>query len=218
MDARSPLNRMRITLIALAASLATGCASATLQLDSSPQKAEVYVSTGFGEGAAEAKRIGTTPLTIKASEVSNAVGQGGPIYVEFRKERHNPARAVITDASASDLRLSLALTAQSGLENEETLNSVVDLSFEAQRLALTGRFDEALSKLKQAQKDTPQLAAPYEIEAGIYFMQKRLPEALDAYRTAARLNPRNPEAVRMRNFLETSLEFEGKSAPKEGTP
>lgn len=199
---RSPFPPARV-LTALLASLPgalAGCAAATLSLDSSPQKADVYVSTGFDS---QGTKIGSTPLTITSAEASRAAGSaGGPIYVEFRKQQRQPARAVITDVNAGDLRLNMTLAASNGLEDQDATNAAVDMLFESQRMTLAGRYDDALTKIKQLQKESPQLAAPYEIEGGIYVMQKKLPEALDAYRAAARINPRNPETIRMRNYLE----------------
>lgn len=201
--------RPHLTVGITIAFLLSSCASATVSFDSSPQKADIYVLSGFDQG--DGKKIGTTPLMISGSDIARATGSGGPVYVEMRKDHHRPARAVITDAAAADVRLSLALEPSSGLEDQETTNSAVDLLFESQRLTLSGRYDEAIAKIKQVQKDLPQLAAAYEIEGGAYVMQKRLPEALDAYRIAARINPRNPETLRMRNYLERMLGTEAPS-------
>lgn len=192
--------------------LLQACAGATLHLDSQPQKAEIFVLSGLNPASTEPKRIGETPLSISSSEIEKATGITGPLYIEFRKSTHGSARAFITDAAASDIRLQLALPSQTGLEDPDTVNSAVDLSFEAQRLTLIGRYTEALSKVKEAQKEAPLLAAPYEIEAGIYFLQKRLSESLDAYRTATRLNPGNPESLRMRKHLEATLGLSRKEA------
>jgi tetratricopeptide (TPR) repeat protein len=91
------------------------------------------------------------------------------------------------------------------LEMVQSLNDAIDLMFEGQRLARAGRFTEALQRLKQVQSQHPQLAAPYELEGGIYYVRKKYKEAIDAYTSATRIHPRNPEATRMRDLLEEQL-------------
>ena len=191
----------QIFAAALVGSL-SGCASSRLYLDSFPQAAEIYAVPRPGDPGT---RIGATPLTIDAADVVKASGANGPLYIEFRKDRHTTARAFVTDLAAADLKITLNLPPESGLENQDRLNRLIDQVFESQRLALSGRFDEAIRRLKLIQSEVPQLAAAYEIEGGIYVLQKKLSEALDTYRTAARLNPSNPENIRMRNYLEASL-------------
>lgn len=178
------------------------CASSRLYLDSAPQNAEIFAVPKPGDPGT---RLGVTPLTIDAADATKAAGTSGPLYLEFRKDRHNTARAFVTDISATDLKMTLSLTPESGLENQERLNTLVDQVFESQRLALTGRFDEAIRRLKEVQKEAPQLAAAYEIEGGVYVLQKKLNDALDSYRMAARINPANPSNIRMRNYLEAKL-------------
>lgn len=183
--------------------LMTGCSSARIAIESTPPQAEVYASPASGAG--KPVLLGVTPLAVSGSDLVSRTGNAGPVMIEFRKEGYNSSRAVITDVSAADLKLRLDLPRSSGLEDQDRMNAMIDLVFESQRLALAGRFADALAKLKEVQKQTPQLAAAYELEAGIYFMQKRLPEALDTYRAAARINPRNAETIRMRNYLEAKL-------------
>ena len=70
---------------------------------------------------------------------------------------------------------------------------------------LRARFDDAIQQLKQVEAKRPQLAAAYELEGGIYYVQKKFKEALDAYTIATRINPKNPQSVRMRDLLEEQL-------------
>lgn len=180
----------------------TGCATASIGLDSVPNQAEVYAQPlGGGEPAL----LGKTPLNLRAPEILKQTGGSGPVLLEFRKNGYNAHRAVITDLSPVDLNLKVALLPMSGLEDQDRMNQLIDTVFEAQRLALSGRFEDATAQVKRVQKEAPQMAAAYEIEGGIYFLQNRLTEALDAYRIAARFNPANPETTRMRNFLEDAL-------------
>ncbi|MBC7692647.1 MAG: hypothetical protein H7222_12875 [Methylotenera sp.] len=198
------------TTVFLIAACGTGCASSVLTFQSTPADADVYAAR-LGANAPEL--IGKTPVTIKAAEFEKKIGGPGPFNLEFKKDGHNSARTLVTEASSVDLTISMELTPVSGLEDQEKLNAVIDQVFEAQRLARAGRYDDALLKLSALEKDVPQLAAIHELQGGIYYIQKKFKESLDAYSIAAHHNPKNSEAVRMRNALEISLKVERRRIP-----
>jgi hypothetical protein len=192
----------RLTSIVATAGLLAGCASTSINLTSTPTQSEVYVQP-LGRGTP--RKAGVTPLKASASELVPETGGAGPVWIELRKDGFNPVRTLVTDLSATDLTLAQELTPLSGLEDQDRMNVLIDRIFEAQRLAMIGRFPEALEQLKKVQGDAPQVAATYELEGGIYFLQKKFKESLDSYRTAAKYNPKNPETIRMRNLLEARL-------------
>jgi hypothetical protein len=55
------------------------------------------------------------------------------------------------------------------------------------------------------------------MEGGIYYLQRKYPDALDAYRLAVRYNPRNAEAIRMRDMLEKKFGLERQKATEPET-
>ena len=89
----------------------------------------------------------------------------------------------------------------------------MDRIFEAQRLVRASRLDDALKLIEAVQKDAPELSAVYEIEGGIYYLQKKPQESLDSYQTSIRFNPKNMEAIRMRNYLSSKLGVTTSSPP-----
>ncbi len=193
--------------------LGSACSSAQITLLSSPSKAEVYAAA---LGERKAKLIGETPLKLTSSELSKAYGGSGPVSLEFKKDGYASAKTIITDIGAVDLTVNMDLPPTSGLEDQVRLNSVVDSIFECQRLAKVGREEDALNKLKAIEKEAPHLAATYELEGGIYYLQKKYRNALDAYTLASNFNPKNPQVVRMRNYLETSLGVRKREIPEPG--
>lgn len=194
---------MLISLMSMALAMGLiSCASGTIVLESVPSRADVFITPAGGD---QTQSLGQTPLTVKANDLAQINGRAGPYLLTFKKERFNESKAVITDIPPSDINFRVELAPVSGLEDQDYVNEMLDVVFDAQRLALAGRFDEALQQLKRVQQEVPQLAASYEMEGGIYFLQKRYTDALDAYRTAAKYNPKNPETTRMRNYLEQKL-------------
>jgi tetratricopeptide (TPR) repeat protein len=162
------------------------------------------------------KAIGSTPLVISSSEVQAKIGSSGPVIIELRKDGYRDLRFLVTDLAPVDLSISSELQRATGLEDVEKLNAVVDALFEAQRLTRAGRLEDALKEVRFVQKEAPQISASYEIEGGVYYLQKKLPQAFDAYSTAVKQNPRNAEAARMRNYLQTALGLGGKMEPGSG--
>jgi tetratricopeptide (TPR) repeat protein len=158
-----------------------------------------------GLGDRKAKLIGETPLKLSSDELSEIYGGTGPVSLEFKKDGFSAVKTIITDIAASDLTLNMDLVPSSGLEDVIRLNSIMDSLFESQRLARVGRGEDALIRLKSVEKEAPHLAAIYEIEGGIYYLQKKYKNALDAYSLAASYNPKNPDVMRMRNYLQTAL-------------
>jgi hypothetical protein len=196
--------RIAVTALLL---LGASCSSATLSLNSNPPKADVYANTIGGD---KPKLVGQTPFSMRASDLRSQYNGGGPFILEVRKPGFQNVRTIITDLGASDLTMVIELPADISFDALESLNDAIDLMFEGQRLARAGRFDDAIQQLKQVQAKRPQLAAAYELEGGIYYVQKKYKEALDAYSVATRINPKNPSATRMRDLLEEQL---GKRVP-----
>jgi len=191
---KTPTFKLAFAILLLSMS---ACSTATLNFDSTPKKAQIYAVPLGGNP----KLIGETPLTIKGPDLATQYQGSGPFFLEFRKEGYVSSRTVVTDLSAIDLTVSVNLTPTNGLEDKDKLNSVISRLFEAQRLGRAGRYDDALTKLKELETEAPQLAAIYELEGGIYFLQRKYNDSLDAYSSAVRKDPNAVEALRMRDKI-----------------
>ena len=181
----------------------SGCSSsASLKLQSNPGTAEVWIAPLDGTNP---KRLGETPLLIQSDDAQKVAGTTGAVVLEFRKDGYVTSRSMITDLVPADISITAQLNRSTGLENIEALNGVVDRLFEAQRLVRAGRLEDALKLADGVEKDAPELSAVYEIQGGIYYLQKKPKQALDAYQSSIRFNPKNTEALRMRNYLMAQL-------------
>ncbi|MCB0361663.1 MAG: tetratricopeptide repeat protein, partial [Bdellovibrionales bacterium] len=89
------------------------------------------------------------------------------------------------------------------IKEREAINHTVDSLFEIQRLVKVGRLDEALVKIRSLQDAEPNVAASYEMQGGIFYIQNDYPRALDAYQKALRLNPENVDSFNMKKYLES---------------
>ncbi len=182
----------------------TSCSTTSVNIQSFPDGADVYIKP-IGKG--EAKLLGKTPYLGSGSNLEKENGGAGPVLIELKKDGYQPLRTLITETQSVDLSLNLTLTSVSGLEDHEKLNSLLDRLFDSQHLARRGSYDQALSQIKSVQKEAPQLAASYEIEGGILYLQKKYKDSLSSYIQAVKYNPKNIEAIKMRSLLEGALKI-----------
>ena len=179
--------------------LLTSCGTTRTQIsfDSSPSKAEIYLRTHSHE---EFKKIGETPLVYRADDIEKDLEGSGPLEVEFRKKGYRKSSVFVTELSSLDLEIKMEMISENGLEDQKLLNWVIDSMFEIKRLVTTKRYEDALSMIKKVKEAVPQVSAIYELEGGIYFLQRKYFYALDSYETAVRYNPNNLELIRMRDL------------------
>jgi tetratricopeptide (TPR) repeat protein len=193
----------------------TGCASGTLSVETSPQKAELYARV---PGSSDFRSLGPAPFIKSMSEVRSMLGRPNSVIIEARKEGYGSRSVFITDLdTSSDMKLNFDLLTNdkqaSGESSEKHLletNVLVDRLFDAQRMAQVGRLADATKQLEDLSKTFPFVAAIYELQGGIAYMQSDYPKALDSYNQALRNNPENLEVLQMRRFLEKKLKNDGR--------
>ncbi len=188
----------KIALLMFASVFVSGCATTRVGMFTNPPGAQVFAKPVGGRYVS----LGETPLTVSADKIEKEYGGSGPVLIEFRKEGFQKSNTLITELSSQDLNITTELVPQVGLEDLQRINAIIETMFECQRLVKVGRYDEAMTRLKQLEKEAPQISITYEMQGGIYYLQKKYPDSLDAYRLSIRYNPRNAEALRMRDMLE----------------
>jgi tetratricopeptide (TPR) repeat protein len=194
---------MKVTFYFLCLILFFSCGTgARLHFQTEPPRADIYVKP---LDSGEFKKIGVTPALIRSSDIDEKNGGSGPLYVEFRKPGYKTKSILVTEMSAVDLTIDRSLEVESGLDDQRNINWVIDTMFEVKDLVQMRDFGKAIKLIDNLKKMVPQVAAVYELEGGVYFLQRQYKRALDSYRLAARYNPRNPENIRMRDLLEERL-------------
>jgi hypothetical protein len=179
-----------------------GCATGKVSLQSVPSDADVYVA---GLGKETPKLIGKTPLDLKSNSIEQELGHAGPFVVEMKKEGYLPVRTILIDIPSTDVLVSLELGKTAGLDDSDKLNAVIDQLFEAQKQIRSGRYDRAIELLKQVEQRFPQISATYELEGGVYYIQKNYKDALGAFSNVVKYEPNNVAALRMKSLLEKEL-------------
>ncbi len=200
------------------------CSTGRLNVSSTPGESEVFVRAS---GSKKAESIGKTPINQDVSTISDLAGGADTVIIDVKKNGFLSKSVVVTDInSQSDIKLEIDLPSVESFVNgtdpnmAETqrrilaelnekrnleTNYLIDQLFEAQRLAQVGRTDDSLRKLDELEARFPEVAGIHEIRGGIAFMKKDYEKALDAFRKAARSNPKNVEVLNIKNFLEKKL-------------
>lgn len=211
-------------LITIIHFLLVACSTGRLNVDSNPSQSEVFVRAS---GSKKSESIGKTPISQDVSTISQLAGGADTIVIDVKKNGFLSKSVVVTDInSQSDIKLEIDLPSVENFVNgtdpnmAETqrrilaelnekrnleTNYLIDQLFEAQRLAQVGRTDDSLRKLDELETRFPEVAGIHEIRGGIAFMKKDYEKALDAFRKAARSNPKNIEVLNIKNFLEKKL-------------
>jgi tetratricopeptide (TPR) repeat protein len=184
----------------------TSCGgSSVINLRSSPPKSDIYIKKINGTF----KKVGTTPMTLKAEDIAEKYQIAGPFILEFRKDGYHLINTLVTELNAVDMDLSMELPPITGVGSAERLDEIVGMLFEVQRLINGSRFDEASKVLDELEKIVPHLSVTHEFRGGLFTLQRKYKEALSAFENAYRLNPKNKEALRMLNYVRQVLGING---------
>lgn len=190
-------------LVPVCSVLLVGCASGTLTIDSNEQDVDVKIRY---VGESEYKVLGKTPVTMDSKKAIDVAGnKGRAVVIELSKAGYNSRTLLVPSLDSGtdfNFRLKLSRQASEKAEDIAAKNKLIDDLFESQRLAKVGRYEDAEKLLEKIKEIEPQLAAVYEMSAGIKFIQKDYTGALDLYRQALRLNPGSVENLKMVQYLE----------------
>jgi tetratricopeptide (TPR) repeat protein len=180
--------------------ICVGCASGTVFVDTLPPGGEVYLKSKSND---QYEMVGTAPFQITAAEFREKYAVEGPFGIEGRLSGYMNQSVIVSELPTnSDLNVFLTLKSESEAMQSMKLNSTMDQIFESQRLVKVGRYDDALVQLNLLQQQNPNLSVIFEMQGGVFYIQKNYPKALDAYEKAARLNPNNLEVASMKKYLE----------------
>lgn len=196
------MNKLAIYLLIF--SIISCASKSRYEFQSTPSNADVYVKP---IKHLKYKKLGSTPLVVDSNALIKS--NSGPVYIQFRKSGYKDETILVTEVSSVDLIISRELFRKSGLDDQKSINEVIDLMFEVKNLVQANKYKDALKLVNVLKSMVPQVAAVYELEGGIFFIKKQYYDALGSYRLAARYNPKNPENIRMRDMLEDWFRKEG---------
>lgn len=203
MECKKSFSEYGLILIQLFLFLITVGCSTILTVRSFPEAADVYMRPMGVQG--DKKKVGQTPLSMDLTQFVAAMGFKGPLVIETSKAGFVAKEMMVSDAGATDIELNFELKQEVKENINQKIDNVVDRLFEVQRLAQIGRLQDALTNTQQLKADYPDMAAVFEMEAGVLFLMNRFDDSFDAFNQAAALNPNNYETRNMRDILAAKL-------------
>ncbi len=185
------------------------CASSVITINSDPSKSDIYIRKLSDNTM---KKIGTTPLTIQSSDVSDSLGGSGPMFLELRKDGYLTSTIIVTDFNARDIDMKMKLEAKNFLDDSNAIDTVIADLFECQKLIKKKELVKAREILTKIKIQFPFLSVVYEFEGGVDLMEQKYSQALDSFKMAIKYNEANVEALRLKRAVEKQFNL----TPSEG--
>ncbi len=189
------------SLLAVYMILISACASSSLQVQSEPTGADVYLKSSRGSFA----KIGQTPLQVGEAQV---VQQGESFQLTVSKDGYSSEHVVVPPSHmsrATSISVRLKENAKSS-NNEENLDKVAGGVAQIQQMIRLREFERAAQTLLVYSTQYPSVSTFHELLGNVYYLQKDLGKALQSYKKAAELNPRNLDT---QNMIQRLSDYKG---------
>lgn len=203
------LTMVKKLLLIILGLIFVSCGGGVLVVDTLPPSAEIFVRSKTKN---DFTLVGKAPYKLTADELKGKYEVDSSFVMEARLPGYDPQTLLVSELAPNtemNVFLNLKNSAdKAALENggkgmsPEILNRTMDQLFESQRLVKVGRYDDALAELNRIQEANPNLSAVFEMQGGVFYIQKNYVKALDSYEKALRLNPENLELLSMKRYLE----------------
>ena len=179
------------------------CASSSrVKITSSPDKAEVKVTTNDGE----TKSLGTTPLEIDGKEIYANASRMSMVHVS--KEGFETQNIFIAqDTNQENYNINVKLKTRSedakGLEIKARQEKLAKNIAVSNNLINKKRYEEAARVLITITQDFPYVSVSYDLLGNISYLQRDFRAALNYYEKSYQINPENAETKMMIDKLKT---------------
>jgi hypothetical protein len=173
-----------------------GCANGALRVNSTPEKAEVYIAY---EGEQPSK-VGETPLNLDGRLINE--NRGKYLTVSIKKEGYQPENVIIPNSvmkSSVDMSSRLAEN-KLPLQCQDQMAAIEKISrgvAQVQSMLQGSRLVEAQGQLSMLITDFPDVSVLHDLMGNVHYINKNLEMAYASYRKSLELNPTNVDTQRM---------------------
>lgn len=197
------MNKLSLLALAILVSPLAACTTTQFTVNSEPGQAEVVAITKDGVET----KLGSTPLTLKPEDfdrMSPEVMRIGINKVGFVKEQLFIDSKWFKKAGNVNLRLTPLANWSEAYQDHNAykyLNDVASLTAETQASTVHGDYARAEVLAKSLITRYPKLSVGWNMLGNIYYLQKRMNDALDSYEKSLNLNPENQETRNVINKI-----------------
>lgn len=190
-------HRIRTNLFYCIALLAitSSCTTTGIRLEAQLDDAEVSI---LRPGKGDPVKIGQTPFILQPQQLAEA-GPNGAV-IRIYKEGYKPETVVIpsiTPQTMGTIRVELMKETNACTQVMDRINEITLQMGQVFKLTTRRKFNEAETSAIELTTKYPELATGYDLLGNAYYLNRKLPQALDAYKKSIALNPRNVETQRM---------------------
>lgn len=173
-----------------------GCASGGLRVNSTPEKAEVFLAY---EGE-QPNKIGETPLKLDSHMIQE--NRGRYMTISVKKDGFQTETAVVPNGMMkSEIEMSSYLQEYKlPLQCQDQTAAIERISrgvAQAQSLLQTNRLVEAQGQLSMLLADFPNVSVLHDLIGNVHYINKNLEMAYASYKKSLELNPSNVDTQRM---------------------
>ncbi len=173
-----------------------GCADGGLRVNSTPDKADVFIAY---EGELPNK-VGETPLKLDARMIDEK--RGKYITISLMKEGYKTENVIVPNSSMkSTIDVSSRLQEYKlPLQCQEPTASIEKITrgvAQVQSMLQSSRLVEAQGQLSMLLTDYPNVSVLHDLMGNVHYMNKNLEMAYASYRKSIELNPSNVDTQRM---------------------
>jgi tetratricopeptide (TPR) repeat protein len=173
-----------------------------LKLKSEPADAVVYIRDLNGTIK---NKIGKTPYEGNIQEIASTYAKSNFFILVLEKDGYESQSILLNDLLKSDIELNMNMVAKEDILEFRKLDKSINDLFESQRLLREQQYTDAISLLKNIEKEQPKLSIVPEMIGSAQYLAKDQKAALSWYEKAYRLNPENKDAYTMKSYLRKAL-------------
>ncbi len=181
--------KIRFVFSLCALAITAACASSNIRVESYPDQAEVYLTYENQNR----EKVGKTPLVLNDS--THPALFRYPVHLSVEKEGYQSSSVLIP---ASTVSMNARVSAQ--LQSKDSQTQTKDASEAVARiLQLIYRKDylQAERLLESYLSRYSSVPVFWDLQGNVFYLEKKLDQALVSYETSLRLNPQNGEAAKM---------------------
>ncbi|MCB0364483.1 MAG: tetratricopeptide repeat protein [Bdellovibrionaceae bacterium] len=179
-----------------------GCQTATLNVQTSPDEAEVFAVYPGQQPA----KLGKTPLKVESQALFAHPGDSFKLLVQkegFFTEQFLVPKSLF----AANVKLDIAMKENKApvacTEQDAAVEEVARNVAQAQSFIQAKRYEGAVRILLNLSDRFPNSSVVYDLLGNAYYLMKDLESALGNYEKSLRLSPNNSETQRMVNKLKS---------------
>lgn len=193
----------KISFIIFILSLST-CYAGQLVIDSNPADCEVFT---IDKDTGKKNAVGRTPYKSDMDLIKTNVGNNGVLQVEVHKPGFEPYNIAIPIVGNNDIKINANLEVEKDIKLTQDFDLLVSDLFDVLRMIRLKDYGNGLKKLEMLEKKFPHYSIVYEMKGTILYLQKNFKQALNFYRKAFGINPKNREAYKMKVYLEKKFKI-----------